>query len=167
MGLGGPRGGVELGLGGGRGHGGGSGRRGTGPKGPEGDVLRGRSRSTRGAERGEGQEHTGADRWKSRCTLGAERWRQEHAGCQQVKEQKHAGVPDGGNRSIRGCRTEALSAERICGEAAETRSTLIGGALARGCRVQSKLQGGDMVGERAKFHGHTHATHTTHLYSIT
>ena len=63
MGLGGPRGDVGLGLGGGCGHGGRSGRRGAGPKGSDGGVLH------------EGQEHTG--------------YRQVGTGAHAGAEQKH------------------------------------------------------------------------------
>ena len=90
MGLGGPRGGVGLGVGGDRGHGGGSGRRGTGPEGPENDVLHGRSRSTRGAERG-----------KDRRTRG----------CRAREGQKHTRVS---NRFV-GAETRFLRAEQAIG----------------------------------------------------
>ena len=62
MRLSGHRGRVGLGFGGGSGHGRGSGRRGTGLEGPEGGVLHGRSRSTRGAE----QEHRVPNRFVER-----------------------------------------------------------------------------------------------------
>ena len=62
MGLSGHRGRVGLGFGGGSGHGRGSGRRGTGPEGPEGGVLHGGSRGTRGAE----QEHRVPNRFVAR-----------------------------------------------------------------------------------------------------
>ena len=117
MGLGGPRGDVGLGLGGGRGHGRRSGRRGTGPKGSDGDVLH------------EEQEHTGCRQVKG----------QKHAGCRMMEggaygvltggeEQKHTRVPNRSTEcrtdSWRGCRDKMSRAKQAAGEGTHTRLSL-------------------------------------------
>ena len=97
MGLDGPSGDVGLGLGGGRGHGGESGRRGAGPEGPEGDILHARSRSTRGA-----------DRWKGRSTRGRRTVETEaHASAEQKNWVPGEGrtKAQAGTKQVCGCRT--------------------------------------------------------------
>lgn len=67
----------------------------------------------------------GVDRWNSRSTQGAERWRQEHAGCRQVREQKHTRVPNRG---------EEQKHTPVPGEGrAEAQA---GAKQVRGCRVK-------------------------------